>query len=96
TAGLAVSSLVALSVAVDYFGWRKAFAFLWQSGQNPMVAYVACDLVVYPLLNLTGGVALLGPLYGSPWLGALHGVVLTTITILITMFTTRRRWFWRT
>ncbi len=96
TAGLAVSALVALSVAVDYFGWRKALAFLWQSGQNPMVAYVACDLVVYPLLNITGGVALLWPLYSSPWLGALHGVILTTVTILITMFTTRKKWFWRT
>lgn len=96
TAGLAVVALVALSVAVDYFGHRKALAFLWQSGQNPMVAYVACDLVVYPLLNITGGVALLWPLYGSPWLGALHGVILTTVTVLITILTTRLKWFWRT
>lgn len=96
TAGLAVAALVALSVAVDYYGWRKPLAFLWQSGQNPMVAYVACDLVVYPVLNATGAVAVLWPLYGSPWLGALHGVILTSITVLITMFTTRRRWFWRT
>lgn len=96
TAGLAVVALVALSVVVDYFGCRKASAFLWQSGQNPMVAYVACDLVVYPLLNITGGVALLWPLYSTPWLGALHGVILTTVTILITMLTTRQKWFWRT
>lgn len=96
TAALAVVALVALSVVVDYFGCRKASAFLWQSGQNPMVAYVACDLVVYPLLNITGGVALLWPLYSTPWLGALHGVILTTLTILITMLTTRQKWFWRT
>lgn len=96
TAGLAVAALVALSVTVDYFGCRKATAFLWQSGQNPMVAYVACDLLVYPLLNITGGVALLAPLYGSPWLGALHGVVLTALTVVITMLTTRLKWFWRT
>lgn len=96
TAALAVVALVALSVVVDYFGCRKASAFLWQSGQNPMVAYVACDLVVYPLLNITGGVALLWPLYSTPWLGALHGVILTTVTILITMLTTRQKWFWRT
>ncbi len=96
TAGLAVVALVALSVVVDFFGCRKATAFLWQSGQNPMVAYVACDLVVYPLLNATGAVALLWPLYATPWLGALHGVILTTITVLITMLTTRKKWFWRT
>lgn len=96
TAGLAVSALVALSVVVDYFGCRKATAFLWQSGQNPMVAYVACDLVVYPLLQITGAVQMLGLFYGSPWLGALHGVILTSITVLITMLTTRLKWFWRT
>ncbi len=96
TAGLAVAGLVALSVTIDYFGHRKATAFLWQSGQNPMVAYVACDLMVYPLLNLTGGVALLWPLYSSPWLGFLHGVILTSVTVLITMLTTRLKWFWRT
>lgn len=96
TAGLAVASLVALSVTVDYFGWRKGLSFLWQSGQNPMVAYVACDLLVYPLLNLTGGIALLWPLYSSPWLGFLHGVILTSVTVLITMLTTRLKWFWRT
>lgn len=96
TGALAVSALVALSVAVDYFGWRKSLSFLWQSGQNPMVAYVACDLVVYPLLNITGAISLLAPLYGSPWLGFLHGVILTTITVLLTMLTTRKKWFWRT
>ena len=96
TAGLAVSALVALSVTVDFFSWRKGLGFLWMSGQNPMVAYVACDLVVYPLLNITGGIALLGPLYGSPWLGFLHGVILTSVTVLITMLTTRLKWFWRT
>lgn len=96
TASLAVAALVALSVMVDYFKHRKALSFLWQSGQNPMVAYVACDLVVYPLLNMTGGVALLWLFHSSPWLGALHGVILTSLTVLITMFTTRRKWFWRT
>ncbi|MBO7300292.1 MAG: DUF5009 domain-containing protein [Tidjanibacter sp.] len=96
TAGLAVAALVALSVVVDYFGCRKATAFLWQSGQNPMVAYVACDLVVYPLLNATGAVAILYPFYASPLLGVLHGVILTTLTVLITMLTTRKKWFWRT
>ena len=96
TAASTTNSLVALSVIVDYFGWRKASAFLWQSGQNPMVAYVACDLLVYPLLNLTGGIALLWPLYSSPWLGFLHGLILTSVTVLITMLTTRQKWFWRT
>ena len=39
---------------------------------------------------------LLKYLYTSPWLGFLHGVLLTSLTILITMFFTRIKWFWRT
>ena len=96
TAGLATSALLFFSVVCDYFGCHRSTAFLTKSGQNPMVAYVAGDLVVYPLLNLTGGVALLWPLYASPWLGLLHGVVLTTLSVLLTMLTTKLRLFWRT
>lgn len=96
TAGLATSALLFFSVVCDYFGCHRPTAFLTKSGQNPMVAYVAGDLVVYPLLNLTGGVALLWPLYASPWLGLLHGVVLTTLSVLLTMLTTKLRLFWRT
>lgn len=96
TSSLATSVQLFFSVVCDYFGHRRATSFLTMSGQNPMVAYVAGDLVVYPLLNLTGGVALLWPLYASPWLGFLHGVLLTTVSVLLTMLTTRLKWFWRT
>lgn len=96
TSSLATSALLFFSIVCDYFECHKATAFLTKCGENPMVAYVAGDLVVYPLLNLTGGVALLWPLYASPWLGFLHGVLLTTLSVLLTMLTTKLRLFWRT
>lgn len=61
-----------------------------------MIAYVATDLLIYPVLNITGIMPLLKYLYTSPWLGFLHGVLLTSLTVLITMFFTRIKWFWRT
>ena len=85
-----------LSVVVDRFGWRRSTAFLVESGQNPMVAYVAVDLVVYPVLNLLGVTNWFGIFGTSPWLGALQGFILTALAVAITMFCTRRRCVWRT
>ena len=96
TAGLGFATLVLLSVVVDRFGWRRSTAFLVESGQNPMVAYVAVDLVVYPVLNLLGVTNWFGIFGTSPWLGALQGFILTALAVAITMFCTRRRCVWRT
>ena len=80
----------------DYFRCRKGTAFLVMSGQNPMIAYVACDLLIYPLMNLLGIMPLLGFFASNPWLGFLQGVLLTSLAMLVTMFFTRIKWFWRT
>lgn len=96
TSALALYALVFFSVVCDYFGCRKSTAFLTESGQNPMIAYVAGDLLVYPLLSMTGLAAFSKVFYASPWLGFLHGVILTALSVLITMFFTRRKLFWRT
>ncbi|MEG1701193.1 MAG: DUF5009 domain-containing protein, partial [Alistipes sp.] len=66
-------------------------------GQNPMVAYVAADLLIIPVLQLAGlFTPLVAVCHTSPWLGFLQGVVLTSLVLLVTMFFTRIRWFWRT
>lgn len=96
TASLATSALLFFSIVCDYFKCHKPTAFLTKCGENPMVAYVAGDLVIYPLLNLTGTISLLWPLYASPWLGFLHGVVLTTLVVMLTMLSTKLRLFWKT
>lgn len=97
TSGLACMALIAFHVVCDYFGCHRSTAFLVESGQNPMVAYVAGDLLVMPLLNICGVFAPLLAFMGSnPWLGFLQGVLLTSLSIAVTMFFTRIKWYWRT
>ena len=96
TSGLAFMSLIIFNIICDYFKCVRSTRFLIMSGQNPMVAYVATDLLIYPVLNILGIMPLLKYFYTSPWLGFLHGVLLTGLTVLITMFFTHIKWYWRT
>ena len=97
TSGLACMALIAFHVICDYFKCHRGTAFLVMSGQNPMVAYVAGDLLVMPLMNLCGLLApLLAFMHTNVWLGFLQGVLLTALALLVTMFFTRIKWYWRT
>lgn len=96
TAGLAFIALIFLSVICDYFKLYKICSFLIMPGQNPMVAYVATGLLTMPLLSLLGMNEYLGFFATSPFLGFMQGVLLTSMAIVITMFFTKIKWFWRT
>ncbi|MDY3978878.1 MAG: DUF5009 domain-containing protein [Tidjanibacter sp.] len=96
TSALALYALIFLSIVCDYFGCRRSTAFLTMSGRNPMVAYVAGDLLLYPLFNLTGLSFVLGIFYSTPLLGFLHGVLLTSLCVLVTMASTKLKLYWRT
>lgn len=89
-------ALMAFHVVCDYFCCHRSTSFLVMSGQNPMIAYVACDLLIYPLFNLLGIMKWLGIFATNPWLGFLQGLLLTSMALLVTMFFTRIKWFWRT
>lgn len=69
--------------------------YLGINGRNPMVAYVAGNLLLIPLLHLMGGMEYLDKLSGS-WTGFLRGVIFTGIVSLITVFFVQRKWFWKT
>ena len=96
TSGLGCMALMAFHVVCDYFCCHRSTSFLVMSGQNPMIAYVACDLLIYPLFNLLGIMKWLGIFATNPWLGFLQGLLLTSMALLVTMFFTRIKWFWRT
>lgn len=96
TSGLGCMALMAFHVVCDYFCCHRSTSFLVMSGQNPMIAYVACDLLIYPLFNLLGIMKWLGIFATNPWLGFLQGLLLTLMALLVTMFFTRIKWFWRT
>lgn len=96
TSGLAFMALLLLNVVCDYFRCIKSTRFLVMPGQNPMMAYVVGDLLIMPVVNLLGFASLLVYFNTNAWTGFLRGVVLTALSVLITMFFTRIKCFWRT
>lgn len=96
TSGLAFFALSTFSVLCDFFQWKRSTAFLTMSGQNPMIAYVGSSVVIAPLLHITGLMKYVDILTMNAWQGLLHGVIITTLVTLLTMFFTKLKWFWRT
>lgn len=96
TSGLAFLALLFLSLVCDYFRCVRSSRFLVMSGQNPMIAYVVSDLFIMPLANILGLVSLLSYFQQNAWLGFLRGVIITSLAVLVTMFFTKIKWFWRT
>lgn len=96
TSGLAFITLLGFTVMCDVYRWEKLMKPLEMSGKNPMIAYVAPNMVVMPLINLLGLSDYLALLNGNAWLGLLRGVVLTTLSVMLAMLFTKLKWFWRT
>lgn len=96
TSGLAFIALLIFHVVCDYYNCYKSTSFLIMPGQNPMIAYVAPNLFIIPLLFLTGIYPLFDVFAHNAWLGFLQGVILTSLSVLVTMFFTKIKWFWRT
>lgn len=65
-------------------------------GKNPMLAYVAGSLLVLPLLSLSGIKFYWDNLTHSPLQGVLKGLLFTGAVMLITRYSVKRKWFWRT
>ena len=96
TGAMATMLLIFFNVVCDYFKSHRYTNFLVMSGQNPMVAYVACGLVIWPLLQWTGITNYMGVFYTSPFMAFLQGVLLTTMAVLMTIFFTKMKCIWRT
>jgi len=85
------------SVIDDYFGKGKYFRYLAECGQNPMVAYVAGTFLVVPLLVFTGLMPHINRLHEiTPWFGLLKGIIITGGMMAVTVFTVRKKMFWKT
>jgi len=96
TSGLAFFAILFFSVICDYFKFIKTTKFLVLAGQNPMIAYVATALVIMPILALSTLSNYLDIFKVGAFMGFLQGAILTTVAILITMFFSKNKWFWRT
>ena len=97
TSGLAIFTLLIFSIVIDYFNNKKVFRYVVEIGQNPMLAYVAGTFLVVPVLALVGLMPHINKLYEiTPWFGLLKGLIITGGMIAVTVFTVRRKWFWKT
>lgn len=97
-----VSSGLAFFMLIGFSGlaterWGKSInQHLSLNGRNPMVAYVAGNLLLTPVLHLTGAITIFEAMNGNAWAGFLKGVIFTAIVSLVTIFFTKKKWFWKT
>jgi predicted acyltransferase len=96
TTGLAFLALLTFSILERYGYLRQLIHFLALNGKNPMVAYTAGNLLLLPVLKLTGVMDWYLKLQGSVWGGYLSGILFTGVVSLITIFFVKRKWFWKT
>lgn len=96
TSGLAFMAMIAFSILCDVYRCKVIMRPLEMAGQNPMIAYVAPQLVVMPILHLTNLSSYLPLFEQNAWLGFIRGVIITTLAVLIAITFTKLKWFWRT
>ncbi|WP_460684670.1 DUF5009 domain-containing protein [Niabella aquatica] len=87
-------------IVCDYLTKRYARSVIISSivktGQNPMLAYCAIAFFIAPLLELLHVRPLLGILADKhPFLGLIQTVVYLLLMIIVTVYATDRKWFWR-
>lgn len=96
TSGLAFFTLLAFTIMSDVYHLEKWLKPLIQAGKNPMIAYVAINMVVMPLINLLGLTEYLDIFNANAWLGFLRGVIITSIAVSLAMICSRFKLYWRT
>lgn len=96
TSGLAFLAVLFFSMICDYFKYIRATKFLVLTGQNPMIAYVATSMVIMPVLTILTITNYFDAFNENAFMGFLRGLILTILAILITIFFSRKKWFWRT
>ena len=96
TAGLAFFALIVFDVGEGLRPLRPLTRYLALNGRNPMVAYVAGNLLLLPLLHLTGAISLFRAMESNVWLGVLRGLLFTGVVSLVTVFFVKRNWYWKT
>lgn len=96
TSGLAFYFLCGLLLLERMNKLTAPIRYLAANGKNPMVAYVAGNLIVLPILHITGGDKLMHMMDNNVWTGFLEGVIFTGIVSLITVLFVRLKFFWKT
>ncbi|MGJ1367177.1 DUF5009 domain-containing protein [Sphingobacterium spiritivorum] len=93
--GLAFFTMSSLYVLEVYGLFSRITRILASVGKNPMVAYTAGNLLLIPVLRLSGLEEYLNRLNHGLGDGTLRGVIFTGIVALFTIWTTEKKWFWK-
>lgn len=96
TSGLAFFMLIGLYSLQGTKAGAPVIHYLGMNGHNPMVAYVAGNLLLIPLLHLTGEMERLNSMNTNAWTGFLRGVLFTSIASWVTILFVQQKWFWKT
>lgn len=96
TVGLAFLLLTAFNILDRSKICSFITKYLSLNGKNPMVAYVAGNLVVLPILSLTTTKTYWDAMNQNFLMGCLKGILFTSIVSVITIFFVKKKWFWKT
>ncbi|HOP50740.1 MAG TPA: DUF5009 domain-containing protein [Ignavibacteriales bacterium] len=96
TTGLAIQTLISLSILVDYFQKDKYFKILINIGKNPLMAYTGHSHILWPILFLSGLDNVLNTFMVGPLLGTLKAFLLTLILAYFVNNLTEKKYYWKT
>jgi predicted acyltransferase len=74
---------------------KNLIQYLAINGKNPMVAYVAGNLVVTPILSISGIMPYFNSISTNAVTGTLRGLLFTALVSVVTWFFVQRKWYWK-
>jgi predicted acyltransferase len=96
TAGLAFFMLLIFNGLQVATSMKHVIDFLAMNGRNPMLAYVTGNLLLIPLLHLSGTMPAFMAMDHNVITGFIKGCMFTGIVSMVTVFTVKKKWFWKT
>jgi hypothetical protein len=96
TSGLGFFCLATFSILAKYSKSNYCIKYLALNGKNPMIAYVTGSLVLLPILSITQTKVYWEAMNQNVLMGCLKGILFTAIVSLITVWFTKKQWFWKT
>ncbi|MDB5108941.1 MAG: hypothetical protein JWR67_55 [Mucilaginibacter sp.] len=96
TAGLGFLILLSFIIFEKLGYFSSVLTYLSNTGKNPMIAYTAGNLLLIPLLKLSGAHVWLDNIGITAAGGFMRGIIFTGIVSLITVFCTKKNLFWKT
>ncbi len=97
TAGIAGFMILLFKILEPVFQPGKALGFIGQVGMNPMLGYVAAAYLVMPLLYFMQVLPWIDQWHLHwPWAGLLRGILLTGLMTVITVWSVKIKYYWKT